>query len=455
METLRLRIHRVQCVTETSGSGSDEILLGGTTIDATGDTAKLPIFAVSNSFDTGDPPVVYAPPRTFASFPMAADDTVNGAQVGWPRTYHVTFLMAEQDNGGFPEWAQTVYEKVKGEATKAVAAAIGGAIGSSVGPLGTVIGAAVGYVVGWVLDELFGLFKEWWEDDLFPPVTVGLTLPWGHAFGERSDSGDGVVAFQAGGGSYRLTFDWQLLGPPIVAGVFRQGSGGYTLWTQPRAGFEAKYAEFAAGGLRLASLSTYLDDATPMFTGAYRSGTDAHALAIGDWAAFTKRWEQLSGQGLRLTDIDSYLDPATNGRVFAGAFRAGAGGYYLWASGRAGFEAKHSELVAGGFRLVGLDTYVENGAPVYVGAWTSGGGAQALSIAEWPGFAQKWQELSAQGLRLVRLSSHMEGGKRLYAGVFGPGTDGHHLWLADRWDGFTPKWQELSSQGYRLVEIET
>ena len=66
MEALRLRIHRVQCVAETSGPGSDEIVLGGTTIDATGDTAKLPVFTVSNSFDTGDPPVVYSPPRTFA-----------------------------------------------------------------------------------------------------------------------------------------------------------------------------------------------------------------------------------------------------------------------------------------------------------------------------------------------------------------------------------------------------
>jgi hypothetical protein len=63
---------------------------------------------VSDSFDTGDV-VAYAPPRTFAAFNFAADDMVIDKDgklqpLGWPRRYYATFLLAETDNGGFPDW---------------------------------------------------------------------------------------------------------------------------------------------------------------------------------------------------------------------------------------------------------------------------------------------------------------------------------------------------------------
>jgi hypothetical protein len=154
--------------------------------------------------------------------------------------------------------------------------------------------AAVGYVVGVVLDELLDVFKDYWEDDIFPPITVGFTVPWGYTFGERTDSPNNKVWWKAHGGHYRLYFDWQLLGPPLVAGVFREGSDNFTLWTQNRPGFEAKYGEFTAGGLRLVGLSTYVDGSTPRITGAFRAGSDKHALAIGDWQAFAAKWQQLS-----------------------------------------------------------------------------------------------------------------------------------------------------------------
>lgn len=451
MNTLRLRIHTLQCLETTSGRGADHIKLAGTAVDATGDTIRIPT-KINEYLDTNHPQL-FSPPRIFTSFQLAQDDTISGHATGWPRTYYVTFIMAEIDNGGFSDTVQDIYERVKNIVAEEVAAAVGGVIGGGGGVLGAALGAAIGYVVGLVLNELFAFFQDWWEDDVFPPITVGITLPFAFMFGERNQCSYRTVWWKAHGGHYHLHYDWELLGPPLVAGVFRHGSDGYALLTQPRSDFEASYVELTTSGQRLVGLSTYVDGSTPMISGAYRAGADKHALVIGDWPTFTAKWAELSKKGLRLIDIDSY--PHDGKRIFAGAFRAGTDGHVLWGSDWPSFETKHKECTEQGMRLVSLDTYVENDTPAYVGVWREGTGGHAMWIAEQSSFEEKHQELSGQGLRLVRLSSHMHGGRRIYAGVYREGTGGHHLYITDRWDKFHATWDHLSKLGLRLVDIET
>ena len=231
-----LRLHRMFCVEETDGPGSDEIQLAGIATAPSGSTHKISPITVSNDFDTGEfrefglvfdlskvPPLVDHGPTTFATFKYA-DDIVpvpgkGNVKVGWPRTYTVTLLLSEIDNGGFPAFIQSIYEKVKGEATKAIAAAVGalvgGAAGSVIPGIGNLAGAAVGAIVGWIIGELWEVIVQWWQDDVFIPITVATTrMHQFHQFGNNNNSADSanqVVWWKGHGGHYKLEFDWVVL----------------------------------------------------------------------------------------------------------------------------------------------------------------------------------------------------------------------------------------------------
>src|SRR4030095_4324829 len=58
LSNLELRLHKVRCVDETGGwfgekAGNDEIDLGGTAVDETGDTHTITKFRVASNFDDG------------------------------------------------------------------------------------------------------------------------------------------------------------------------------------------------------------------------------------------------------------------------------------------------------------------------------------------------------------------------------------------------------------------
>ncbi|KKL19670.1 hypothetical protein LCGC14_2463130, partial [marine sediment metagenome] len=180
-DKLGLYIRRVKCVDETGSNsffdleseryGDDEIALAGTSVDETGDTKKNPEFRVGNSFNDGDTKW-YSPHKQWNWFSMREGGS------NWPKSYYLTFILAEKDNGGLSEFLQKLWDKVGKQVTAAIAAAIGGAIGSSLGPLGTIIGAAVGYAVAKIVEW----FIKMWKDDIFPPKTISCTVP---SFGAR------------------------------------------------------------------------------------------------------------------------------------------------------------------------------------------------------------------------------------------------------------------------------
>ena len=199
---LAFRIHNVRCVDETNPEwfGNDEIGLGGVGIDETGEVAKIAESRVGNNFDDGDVRF-YSPPMRFVSF------NLNEGGDHWPKSYFVTLGLAEKDMGdGLDAFLGTLVTKIKERLVEVLGAAIGGVIGSLGGPLTAVVGAAVGWIIGKVYDWL----KSWWNDDIFPPrsvsVTIGsLTHRWP---GGTTDSPEGVVRFAAHGGTYDLTYDW-------------------------------------------------------------------------------------------------------------------------------------------------------------------------------------------------------------------------------------------------------
>jgi hypothetical protein len=193
---LDLRLREVRAVDETGGNfiteiGADDIALSGTSVDETGDVHKLPRRFIGE-FDDGDV-------RRYRHPLLLTDFNVREGGNVWPKSYFVTLVLAEEDNGGLPDFINELYEKVKGKIASTLAS-IGGTF---FGPIGAAIGYVVGQIIDWILD--------WWNDDIFPPRTVWARIGGPHArFGDGRVSGPRLARFSGHDGLYHLTYDWAL-----------------------------------------------------------------------------------------------------------------------------------------------------------------------------------------------------------------------------------------------------
>ena len=196
LRQLELRLHRVKCIEETNELFKDEIGLGGTAVDESGDVEKISTFKV-RSFHSGGVQT-YTPPRRLVRFSLTE------GPVKFPKTYFVVLALAELDQGGFSDFVSRLYDKVR----DAVAEALGGAIGA---PLPSPIDVVIREVVIYVVKKVFDLFKVIWQDDVFQPFTVETTIPslTGRWAG-RTDSTERVVTFAGHGGRYQLVYDWRM-----------------------------------------------------------------------------------------------------------------------------------------------------------------------------------------------------------------------------------------------------
>ncbi len=204
LDKVALRIHRIRCIDETNiESRSDSIDLASVIVRHDGLTTKMPPVRIGDNIGDGNT-------FNYGSWYYAIYDLWNPDKFhGFPKVCSCTFILSESDNGGLSEIVQTIYEKISSEVAKAVGAAVGSAIGSFAGPIGTAVGAAVGYVLG----ALFSLFKQWWEDDLFPPYTVTAWIPSFEARFEGGSTNSLVKTcyFDGHGGRYSVDYSWQFV----------------------------------------------------------------------------------------------------------------------------------------------------------------------------------------------------------------------------------------------------
>jgi hypothetical protein len=178
---------------------TDEIRLGGTSIDETGDTKIVTDFSVQ-TFSYDGQQKTYSPPLQFTYFNLY-EGTI------FPKTYWVYAALAEEDNGSFWDFLYDLTNSVKAEITAALAAAVGIAIGSSGGPVGAVIGAVVGAAVG----AAFNLLKNIIDDEVFGGPTVACTIPSLTArWSGNTYSPQHVATYSGYGGSYKMTYSWNL-----------------------------------------------------------------------------------------------------------------------------------------------------------------------------------------------------------------------------------------------------
>jgi hypothetical protein len=194
---LTLRVHRVTCVDETDGlfgseAGEDEIDLGGTRILPNGQVEKINSQTVREDFDDGESQE-YNPPWSLTIFNLTTG------------IYTVSFILAEIDNGGLPDLLNDIVDGVKKKIGDEVEAAVNEQIDDST------IAAAIAALVVLVFTEIWRLFKNIWEDDLFSPYTVTVSVPSLTAgFNGNSVSPQGVASFDGHGGKYEVLYDWQV-----------------------------------------------------------------------------------------------------------------------------------------------------------------------------------------------------------------------------------------------------
>ncbi|MBD0369004.1 MAG: hypothetical protein ICV53_23215 [Flavisolibacter sp.] len=204
-DKLEFRIHSVECVDRTSDGlfgteGSDEIRLGGTKVDETGDTGKVVDFSVKTFYKDGEQKT-YSPPLRFTSFDLN-EGTV------FPKSYFVTLVLAEADMGDFSEYLNNFLISIKDEVTAALVAAVstGIALGSSGGPVGAIIGAAVGAAVAGGIQ----LIKKITGDEVFTPHTLSCTIySLNGTWDGSTDSPEHITTFIGYNGIYELKYDWR------------------------------------------------------------------------------------------------------------------------------------------------------------------------------------------------------------------------------------------------------
>ncbi len=202
-DNLRLRIRKVKCNDETDGflgseAGDDEIKLGGIKIDETGDVNKLEAFLVGDSFDDGES-IVFNPPKKFASFDLREGGS------NWPKTYYVSLVLAEADNGGLPSYLHDLYAYTKTKVEALLAQGGTAALGPELGKIAAAIVMAA-------FQALLDFFTALWEDDLFPVVTTYANIgSLNHVFssGGRTSS-EKSKWVKAHGGKYTMYWDWQV-----------------------------------------------------------------------------------------------------------------------------------------------------------------------------------------------------------------------------------------------------
>jgi len=207
-DKLGFYITRIKCVDETNPEalGSDEIAIGGVSVDEDGDSKKIAETYVGGGFDDGDQRN-YSPHWQYHWFSMKEGKY-------WPKTYKVALVLAEKDWGGFSNFLTTIWEKVSVKVKELIAKFIKDLLPASWGPA---INAAIGQAVAWLVDKLVGWIISSFKDDIFPVFTASCPVPsfnarWKYSNGTWGSTKSDLrtAHFYGHGGHYIVNYYWKL-----------------------------------------------------------------------------------------------------------------------------------------------------------------------------------------------------------------------------------------------------
>ncbi len=205
----------------------------------------------------------------------------------------------------------------------------------------------------------------------------------------------------------------------------------------------------------LSTRTDALPAASPtLYAGVYRQGSGGHYLWVAvDWASFVAKNNELYNVGLRLIDLNVHEDEDGVTR-YDGVWRAGSGLQAVHrALSSASLVSDQAAMEAQGLRTLDVEAYRENGQVRFAAVYGASPSASMLKSGSWTSFVSQWETASEAGWRLTEVESYLENGTRKWLGVFRPGNDGHALWAGDSHAGFVDKVNELKAQGLRLVDM--
>jgi len=213
---LEVLIKEVTCIDETDGfcyteAGADEIRLGGMKVDPCAVVTKIASEHIKDFKKDGDkrsyPPPSY---KLFADFSLLD-------QGAWPRAFFATFVLAETDMGGFGQFLSSLVDQVRMNLAVELAKAFGTTVTSILvvavpGVVAAAIVVALMVIVFIIVLAIFEEIKKWWEDDVFDPQTVMITIDSLEASREidwvASDVW-GSLNFIGHGGHYNIRYSWR------------------------------------------------------------------------------------------------------------------------------------------------------------------------------------------------------------------------------------------------------
>jgi hypothetical protein len=210
---VHLRLHKITCLDNTGEIDRDEIAFGGVAMRPDGTVYKVSQQEIPVKFKNSGDAYTFQPVYTLHAYPLSST-------ADYPLGVLFELAMCEQDNGGFSDFLQDLWEAVKSHvqailiavgaaAGAAIGTQVGGLIGTIAGPIGTVIGLALGAIVGGVVGAIIKGFK----DDIFNVKELSLALGTATAtFGDATDLTSPLEScdFIGHGGHYRAYYSWQL-----------------------------------------------------------------------------------------------------------------------------------------------------------------------------------------------------------------------------------------------------
>ncbi len=192
-DMIKMEIIAVKCVDETAGlagteSGTDEMSIGGVMVDAAGTVTQIRQLGLG-PFGEDGAKRMYNPVIS-----LGAMDLRSGT--GWPKTFSWILNLVETDNGAFPAFLDKIYKYAKDTVIKFVKEKVGDK------SLDEIIAGAIAAV----LDKVLGWVKEWWEDDVFKPMTFAFDFDSADARFANGQSETGPMWQEVRGhdGTYRL-----------------------------------------------------------------------------------------------------------------------------------------------------------------------------------------------------------------------------------------------------------
>ncbi len=229
---------------------------------------------------------------------------------------------------------------------------------------------------------------------------------------------------------------------------------------QTESEYQQTFSQLDSQGYRLISIDTLV-----LYNEVYYSSAwiyDPNTAFAGEHdqtdSQYQQTFNQLGSQSYRLISIDTHV--TDNQAYYASAWVYDPNTAFQGRHGQtpSEYQQTFNELGSQGYRLISIDTHVINGQVYYASAWvydpnTAFQGRHGQTESE---YQQTFSELDSQGYRLISVDSHLNNNQVYYASawIYDPNTAfaGEH---AQTESEYQQAFSQLDSQGYRLIDISS